>query len=109
MDAAITRICLTTIPYEGNTRAFLLRHGCRLEYVSGETLIVTLPVGAIREEVQHTHEGAVVIYGILLPDGVSFKEWHSVKRNRSLIMDIVSKEGTCETTHTLPIEFINQK
>jgi len=79
-------IRITTCLYSGPTRDFLIQHGCKLDEIDEETTRVTLPYGTIRKETLRYH--AVLIYRVVLPDGASFREWHNLKRERSLLMNI---------------------
>lgn len=82
-----TRITITTIPYEGATCDFLLAHGCQVMRAPDiDVLLVTLPYGAAREKIVDGKNGAMIIYRIMFPDGMSFHEWYSPKYERSLVV-----------------------
>ena len=83
-------IRITTCIYTGPTRDFLTRHGCIVDEIGEETMRVTLPYGTIRKETLRYH--AVLIYRVVLPDGASFREWHNIKRERSLLMNMAHGE-----------------
>lgn len=84
-----TRIMIATIPYEGAIRDFLLAHGCQLVRAPDiDVLLVMLPYGTTREKIVDGPDGAIIIYCITFPDGMSFREWYSPKHDRSLVVGI---------------------